>query len=50
MPTICQDLWERLGLPGQVADQRIGIDTQWGANPGGMTVIKGDPLFPRKTS
>jgi methionyl-tRNA synthetase len=50
MPTICQELWERLGLPGQVADQRIGVDTVWGTNPGGMTVTKGDPLFPRKTA
>ena len=50
MPTICQDLWERLGLPGQVADQRIGVDTLWGANHGGFLVTKGDPLFPRKTA
>jgi methionyl-tRNA synthetase len=48
MPETCQDVWQRLGMVGNVADQRIGIDTQWGRYPGGTTVTKGDPLFPRK--
>jgi methionyl-tRNA synthetase len=48
MPKTCQDVWQRLGMVGNVADQRIGIDTQWGRYPGGTTVTKGDPLFPRK--
>ena len=48
MPTICQTLWERLGLPGKVADQRIPDAVAWGGYPGGLPVEKGDPLFPRK--
>ena len=49
MPTICQTLWERLGLPGMVADQRVPAAVAWGGYPGGLPVTKGDPLFPRKT-
>ena len=48
MPTICQDVWERLGLPGQVLDQRVPHAATWGGYPGGLTVTKGTPLFPRK--
>jgi methionyl-tRNA synthetase len=48
MPTICQTLWERLGLPGNVADQRVPDAAAWGGYPGGLPVVKGDPLFPRK--
>jgi methionyl-tRNA synthetase len=48
MPTVCQDLWERLGLPGRVADQRVPDACAWGGYPGGLPVVKGDPLFPRK--
>ena len=49
MPTICQTLWERLGLSGLVADQRVPDTCVWGGYPGGLIVVKGDPLFPRKT-
>jgi methionyl-tRNA synthetase len=48
MPITCQDVWQRLGISGKVSDQRIGTDTQWGRYPGGTTVTKGEPLFPRK--
>ena len=48
MPKTCQDVWQRLGMAGQVSDQRVGTDTQWGRYPGGTTVTKGEPLFPRK--
>ncbi|MFM8853107.1 MAG: hypothetical protein ACKOGL_07925 [Acidimicrobiaceae bacterium] len=48
MPNNCQDVWHRLGMDGNVANQRIGIDTQWGRYHGGTSVTKGDPLFPRK--
>ena len=48
MPKTCQDVWRRLGMVGNVADQRVGADTQWGRYPGGTTVTKGEPLFPRK--
>jgi methionyl-tRNA synthetase len=48
MPATTQDVWQRLGMSGQVSDQRVGTDTQWGRYPGGTTVTKGEPLFPRK--
>ncbi|NQV97603.1 MAG: class I tRNA ligase family protein, partial [Acidimicrobiaceae bacterium] len=48
MPRTTQDVWQRIGMTGNVADQRIGTDTLWGRYPGGTTVTKGDPLFPRK--
>ena len=48
MPATTQDVWHRLGMSGQVSDQRVGTDTQWGRYPGGTTVTKGEPLFPRK--
>ena len=48
MPTICQELWSRLGLPGAVSDQRVPDAVAWGGYPGGLPVVKGDALFPRK--
>ncbi len=48
MPTICQEVWSRLGLSGNVSDQRVPTDLAWGGYPGGLTIRKGDPLFPRK--
>ena len=48
LPATCQAVWQRLGLPGQVSDQRLPEAAAWGLYPGGTTVVKGDPLFPRK--
>ena len=48
-PTTCQAVWERLGLPGQVSDQRLPGAAEWGGYPGGLPVTKGDPLFPRRS-
>jgi methionyl-tRNA synthetase len=48
LPATCQAVWQRLGLPGQVSDQRLPEAATWGGYPGGTTVVKGDPLFPRK--
>ncbi|MFN6118223.1 MAG: hypothetical protein ACK5CE_01075 [Actinomycetes bacterium] len=47
-PTTCQAVWERIGLAGQVTDQRLPDAARWGGYAGGTTVVKGDPLFPRK--
>jgi methionyl-tRNA synthetase len=47
VPTTAQVIWERLGLTGSVADQRVPGDLAWGGYPGGTAVVKGDPLFPR---
>jgi methionyl-tRNA synthetase len=48
VPTSCQAVWERIGMPGNVADQRLPIAASWGGYPGGLPVVKGDPLFPRR--
>ena len=48
LPATCQTVWERIGLPGQVIDQRLPEAAAWGGYPGGLAVTKADPLFPRK--
>jgi methionyl-tRNA synthetase len=48
MPDTCQHVWERIGLSGLVSDQRLPAAAAWGGYPGGLVVVKGDPLFPRK--
>jgi methionyl-tRNA synthetase len=48
LPATCQAVWQRLGLPGRVSDQRLPEAAAWGLYPGGTAVVKGDPLFPRK--
>ena len=48
VPASSQAVWERIGLPGQVTDQRLPAAAGWGGYPGGLTVVKGDPLFPRR--
>jgi methionyl-tRNA synthetase len=47
-PDTAQAIWERIGLTGNVADQRLPAAATWGQYPGGVTVTKGDPLFPRR--
>ena len=48
VPTAAQAVWERIGMPGAVADQRLPEAAAWGGYPGGLPVEKGDPLFPRR--
>ncbi len=48
LPTSTQEIWRRIGLTGEITDLRIGADTAWGQYPSGRTVVKGEPLFPRK--
>ena len=48
MPSTSQTVWERIGLDGQVLEQRLPAAAVWGGYPGGTTVTKGDSLFPRK--
>ena len=48
LPETCQTVWERLGLEGRVDDQRLPAGVEWGGYPGGLTVTKGESLFPRK--
>jgi methionyl-tRNA synthetase len=49
IPTTAQVVWERLGLPGAIVDQRVPEAVAWGGYQGGTTVTKGAPLFPRIT-
>jgi methionyl-tRNA synthetase len=48
VPTTAQAVWERIGLDGLVADQRLPHAAAWGGYPGGHAVTKGEPLFPRR--
>ena len=47
VPDASQEVWQRIGLPGTVQEQRLPGAAAWGAYPGGVTVTKGAPLFPR---
>jgi methionyl-tRNA synthetase len=47
LPTTTQEIWNRIGLTGNITDLRIEKDTKWGQYTGGTTVVKGQPLFPR---
>ena len=49
LPTTTQEIWNRIGLTGNIADLRINADTKWGQYTGGTQVVKGQPLFPRLT-
>jgi methionyl-tRNA synthetase len=49
VPSTAQEIWRRIGMPGNVADMRIPKDVAWGGYPAGLPVEKGDPLFPRRT-
>lgn len=47
IPRTSQAVWERIGMSGAVADQRLPGAAEWGGYPGGLPVVKGEPLFPR---
>ena len=50
MPCAADKLWRSLGAQealGALADQRVSAAGTWGGLPAGVTVTKGDPLFPR---
>ncbi|MEY4147235.1 MAG: hypothetical protein RL278_791 [Actinomycetota bacterium] len=49
LPTTTQEIWNRIGLTGNITDLRINADTKWGQYSGGTHVVKGQPLFPRLT-
>jgi len=49
LPTTTQEIWNRIGLTGNITDLRINTDTKWGQYTGGTQVVKGQPLFPRLT-
>jgi methionyl-tRNA synthetase len=47
IPTTVKEIWSRIGLDGEPAERRVPDDVAWGGYPGGLTVTKGSPLFPR---
>jgi methionyl-tRNA synthetase len=47
IPSTAQEAWRRIGLPGSPHEQRLPEAAAWGGYPGGLTVVKGAPLFPR---
>ncbi|MBJ7509221.1 MAG: class I tRNA ligase family protein, partial [Ilumatobacteraceae bacterium] len=48
IPETAQTIWERIGMPGQITDQRLPLAVAWGGYPGGISIDKGEPLFPRR--
>ena len=46
-PRACTRLWDALGLPGRVEEQRFPGAVRWGGLPAGARVTKGESLFPR---
>ena len=46
IPRASAELWRRLGLPGDPADERLPDAAAWGLLPAGSTLDKGAPLFP----
>ncbi len=49
VPAAAAEVWRRIGLPGSPEDERLPDAATWGGYPGGLTVEKGTPLFPRIT-
>ena len=48
IPDTAQTVWERIGMPGNVSDQRLPESANWGLFTGGHPLDKGEPLFPRR--
>jgi methionyl-tRNA synthetase len=48
MPSTSAEIWRRIGLSGSPEDRRLPADAAWGGYPGGIPVVKGDSLFPRR--
>ncbi|MDP8910271.1 MAG: methionine--tRNA ligase, partial [Chloroflexota bacterium] len=46
-PRAAQELWQRLGLEGDVEQRSFPVDGGWGRLATGSKVRTGDPLFPR---
>jgi len=50
MPSVAAEIWRRLGLDATPTQRPFSESGNWGGYPGGLTVEKGDPLFPRIVS
>jgi methionyl-tRNA synthetase len=49
IPASAAEIWARIGLQGSPTEQRLPEAAAWGGYPGGVPVVKGEPLFPRLT-
>jgi methionyl-tRNA synthetase len=49
MPGTAEEIWRRIGVDGVPSQVRLPDAAAWGAYPGGVAVVKGSPLFPRRT-
>jgi methionyl-tRNA synthetase len=49
IPGAATEIWRRIGLPGTPLDGCLPEAVTWGGYPGGLTVRRGPPLFPRLT-
>jgi methionyl-tRNA synthetase len=52
MPDAAAEIWARIGLQGRPDEPGMAGDQgglSWGGYPGNLTVIKGAPLFPRRS-
>jgi methionyl-tRNA synthetase len=47
MPVAAERLWAKLGLPSALAEQRFPDAAGWGGTPVGVSVDRGDLLFPK---
>jgi methionyl-tRNA synthetase len=47
VPSTCDEIWRRIGLPGAPGEVVLPDAIAWGGYPGGLEVTKGSPLFPR---
>ena len=47
MPAVCDEIWRRIGLAGSPGDLPLERSAPWGQYPGGVSVVRGEPLFPR---
>jgi methionyl-tRNA synthetase len=47
IPSTAHEAWRRIGLDGSPLDQRLPAAAAWGGYPGGLTVTRTTPLFPR---
>ena len=47
MPSICEEIWHRIGLSGSPSDQHFSESAVWAVSTTSRPVSKGEPLFPR---
>jgi methionyl-tRNA synthetase len=50
MPATAEQIWHRIGLRGSPTQVELPGGAGWGGHPGGVAVVRGEPLFPRRKS